>query len=239
MRELLKQLEPRAAIRVRVTDQSFGRASGQDIREPARRGHEMLAQYPFCTMLQFKEAEVQQADHLRLIAARSRPARRRYRNGGSRILIDFEPSSQFLADSQAPQTRFGCGPEEILFSRKMPENSDFANPCQPGDLMSATGGETLSREQLHGGFHDAVRGAVWLRTLDTGIGLVVVQQKSFGTGGMRIIRRDRAVQRQPASNSTATLCWMSSTVITTRKPFALRTSTPAKPISEPPLIRTL
>ena len=41
-----------------------------------------------------------------------------------------------------------------------------------------------------------------------------------------------------ASNSTATLCLISSTVRTTRKPFVLRTSTPAKPISEPALMGT-
>src|SRR5580693_3174370 len=85
-------------------------------------------------------------------------------HGGSRVLITFEPSSQFLADSQTAQAGFGCGPEQISFSGKMAEDRDLANPCQSGDLMRTAGGETLAREKLDGRFNDAVLGTV--RVLD-------------------------------------------------------------------------
>src|SRR5271156_1265274 len=111
----------------------------------------------------------------------------------------------------------------------MPKNSDFADPRKASNLVRAAARETLSREQLDGGFHNAVLGGIFAAILSCWH----FPQKSFGTGGAAI------GSTSAASNSTATLCWISSTVRTTRKPFALRTSTPAKPISEPPLIRTL
>jgi hypothetical protein len=42
----------------------------------------------------------------------------------------------------------------------MTEDRDLANACQASDLMGTAGGETLAREQLHGRFNDAVRGAI-------------------------------------------------------------------------------
>jgi hypothetical protein len=67
-------------------------------------------------------------------------------NGGSRILITFEPPSEFLADPQTAQAGFGCGPEEIPLSGKMAEDRNFAQPCQSRDLMRTAGSETLPRE---------------------------------------------------------------------------------------------
>jgi hypothetical protein len=68
------------------------------------------------------------------------------RQCGSRTLIIFESSSQFLADSQAAQAGFGCRPEQIPLSGEMAEDGNLANPCQPGDLMRAAGGEALAGE---------------------------------------------------------------------------------------------
>ncbi len=46
----------------------------------------------------------------------------------------------------------------------MTEHRNFADPSQSGDLMGATGSETLTREQLHGRFNDAVRCATRIMT---------------------------------------------------------------------------
>jgi hypothetical protein len=70
-----------------------------------------------------------------------------------------EPAQQFLADSQTPETGFRCRPKKIFLPRKMAEYRNFADPSQSGNLMGAAGSETLAREQLHGRFNDAVRGA--------------------------------------------------------------------------------
>src|SRR5579863_1039988 len=111
----------------------------------------------------------------------------------------------------------------------MAKHGDFADPRQASNLVRAAARETLSREQLDGRFHNAVL----CRILAAIFSYWHFPQESLGTGGAAI------GSTSAASNSTATLCWISSTVRTTRKPFALRISTPVRPISEPPLIRTL
>jgi hypothetical protein len=95
-------------------------------------------------MIQFKQAEIEQANGFGLMMQGLNQYSNNPRQRGSRILIDFEPSPQFLPDLQTEQTGFSCGPEEIFFPRKVTEDRDFANPCQSGDLMSTAGRESLA-----------------------------------------------------------------------------------------------
>jgi hypothetical protein len=104
----------------------------------------MFVQYPFCAVLQFKQAEVQQPEHLGLMLNRFDQQRNNTRNSSARVFITFEPSSQLLADSQTAEAGFGSGPEQIAFPGKMTEDRNFANSCQPRNLMRTAGSEALA-----------------------------------------------------------------------------------------------
>ena len=95
-------------------------------------------------MIQFKEAEIEQANGLGLMMQGLNQHSNNAGQDGSRILINFEPSPQFLPDLQTAQATFGCGPKTDLVLVGTPGGYDSANPCRPGDLMSATGGESLA-----------------------------------------------------------------------------------------------
>ena len=82
-----------------------------------------------------------QADDERFRPAAQRSQVRRFADSRR-----FRAVPQFLADAQAAQAGFGCGPEQISFSGKMAEDGNFANPRQSRDLMRAAGRETLARE---------------------------------------------------------------------------------------------
>jgi hypothetical protein len=66
------------------------------------------------------------------------------RQSSPRTFVGMEPPQQFLADSQASQTGFSRGPEEIFFPREMTEDCNFANPRQAGDFMGAAGRKALA-----------------------------------------------------------------------------------------------
>jgi hypothetical protein len=121
-----------------------------------KKGNQIFAQDSLRTMFQFKKTEIEQANHLRLIVKGLDQQGNNAGQSSPRVLIGIEPTSQFLADPQPPEARLGCRPEEVFFSRKMAENGDFADSSQSGNLVRTAAREALSREQLYGGFHNAV-----------------------------------------------------------------------------------
>ena len=106
----------------------------------------MLAQDPVRAVLQLKQAEVEKPEHLRLMLKSFHQQGNDPGNGGAWILVLFEACPQFLADPQTAQSGFSCGPEQVSFSRKVPKDGNFTNPCQASDLVGTAGRETLARE---------------------------------------------------------------------------------------------
>src|SRR5580704_15366662 len=102
----------------------------------------MLAQNAFSAMVQFKQAEVEQSDGLRVVVQSLNQQLNDPRQCRSRILIALQPITQLSANAKPPESGFRGCPEQISFPREVTEYRNFANPRQSGDLMRTAGGET-------------------------------------------------------------------------------------------------